>query len=190
MDPFEVPPPGNDPAGAGSAGNRNTRFLFWDGERLVPCSVEELEHLHASGQVGDLHPTGPDAHPRGLIPDGDELVQEYARDGGAQIEYWVPDGEELVPATPEQVERFREYDRELVARSRLQLWHQAEQRRARWRRPRQVYNAVREKLAGGADRARGFAGGSRRLARRLSDRAFHRLRPDGRATADRQHSQP
>jgi hypothetical protein len=41
----------------------------------------------------------------------------------------VPDGNELIPATPEQVEVFREWERERIAAWRLNQWQRAEQRR-------------------------------------------------------------
>jgi hypothetical protein len=86
--------------------------------------------------------------PSEVLTDDAELAQELARNDGADIEYWVPDGDTLIPATQEQAERFREYDRERAAQYRLRLWYQEEAERKRAAAPgvRGLVARVRQRL--------------------------------------------
>lgn len=54
--------------------------------------------------------------------------------GEHNIEYWVYDGRRLIPASPDEQERLREW----AQRSRLEMWKAEERRRERaqaWRQP-------------------------------------------------------
>jgi hypothetical protein len=166
MDPAEIQPGGPEVAGAAPAGTSSVRHLFWDGEHLMLSAPDALESVHdalyavpSAGATAADSERGDRPTPK-VIADGAELLREFERDGGAELTYWVPEGEGLVPATPEQVERFREYDRELVARYRLQVWRREERRRARWRLPRRLARLARARLAGGARRMGALARGA------------------------------
>lgn len=66
-----------------------------------------------------------------------EAIDPY---GEHEIEYWVPDGDRLIPATLEDIMRIHEFERARTARRRLETWKRQDQRPAprqplRWLRP-------------------------------------------------------
>ncbi len=63
------------------------------------------------------------------------------------IEYWIWNGTRLVPATPAQVERIQEDERQRQASYRLAQWHNAERRRQRMHGGTRLLELVRDWLA-------------------------------------------
>ncbi len=188
MDPQEIRPSSTGPAGAQPAGGCGIRSFFWDGRRLIPRSPDARASCHAAHVAGDASDEA--GWPGGVVvPNGDELVHELERDGGALIEYWVPVGDEMVPATPEQAERFRGYDRELIASYRLEQWLREEQHRTSWPLPQRLFRALSVCVAGSARRLRALAPGGGRTFRDL-DGAHRGTRPVQPPPEGRQHSQP
>ncbi|HEY1388749.1 MAG TPA: hypothetical protein VGF38_09410 [Ktedonobacterales bacterium] len=74
-------------------------------------------------------------------------------DGDHSIEYWVWDGERLVPATPNQQAGIQEMERTASARRRLTRWHREHEQRRLTVRIR-IYRGICQTIAGAWQLAR------------------------------------
>lgn len=63
--------------------------------------------------------------------------------GEHNIEYWIYDGKRLVPASPDEQERLREWEQ----RSRLEQWKAGERRGGRAQTRRRPWPSARQRLA-------------------------------------------
>lgn len=101
--------------------------------------------------------------------------EEYAGDAGNldvedafgehDIEYWVPRGNRLVPATEEDIAHIQEWERERIAQARLARLKEAEYRSSRWpARLRQRLSAIVPRHPG-IERDTGLIGANQRPLR-------------------------